>query len=79
MTKILWLCLSLCIIVLDQLSKSWVVHALSPYQVWPITGWLNITLAYNSGAAFSFLTNAGAWHKVFFVCFSAIMSVALFF
>ena len=79
MTKILWFSFSLLIIILDQLSKASVVHALWPYQVLPINGWLNITLAYNSGAAFSFLTHAGAWHKVFFLFFSAIMSTGLFF
>lgn len=37
----------------------------------------NLTLAYNSGAAFSFLSGAGDWHRWFFAGFSFIVSVIL--
>ncbi len=38
---------------------------------------VNITLAFNTGAAFSFLNTAGPWHHWFFAVFSLSMSIAL--
>ena len=62
-----WLWLSLLVIVLDQLTKAIVIHALEPqipHAVVP--GVLNWTLAYNTGAAFSFLADAEGWQRWFF-------------
>jgi signal peptidase II len=38
---------------------------------------LNFTLAYNTGAAFSFLHEAGGWQNLFFILIAAAMSVVL--
>ena len=56
-----WLGLSGLIIVLDQLTKFWVVSALSLGQSIELTGFLNLVFVYNPGAAFSFLSDAGGW------------------
>lgn len=72
-----WLILVLVVIVIDQVSKYWASVDLSPYHPQPIIPMLNFTLAYNSGAAFSFLSKAGEWHRWFFVIFSFVMSVIL--
>lgn len=77
MKKWIWLVLSLIIMVVDQLSKYWVTHALSPYQPLPLIPMLNISLAYNTGAAFGFLNGAGPWHRWFFPAFSLVASVFL--
>lgn len=77
MRKGYWLVLSLILVILDQVSKYWVSHYLTPYTPMPVFPMLNITLAYNSGAAFSFLSGAGEWHRWFFACFSLIVSVLL--
>jgi signal peptidase II len=45
----------------------------------PIIPFLNFTLAYNTGAAFSFLSWAGAWHRWFFAGFSLFVSIILIF
>ena len=42
-----------------------------------ITSFFNITLAYNTGAAFSFLSDAGGWQRWFFTIVSAVVSVVL--
>lgn len=34
---------------------------------------------YNKGAAFSFLSDAGGWQRIFFVALSTIISIFLFF
>lgn len=69
-----WFVASILIIVLDQISKNWALGNLIPYQAHAIMPMLNFTLAFNSGAAFSFLNNTGAWHQWFFPLFSSVMS-----
>ncbi|MGN6283004.1 signal peptidase II, partial [Frateuria sp.] len=60
-----WLLLSLLVIGLDQLTKAWAQHALQPpgmpHPVIP--GFLNWTLAFNTGAAFSFLAQSDGWQR----------------
>lgn len=69
--------LSLAVIVCDQASKYLVSVLLIPYKPLPVFPMLNLTLAYNSGAAFSFLSGAGDWHRWFFSGFSLIVSIIL--
>ena len=74
-----WLSFSLLVILLDQLTKWWAVTALqppgSPHAVIP--GLLNWTLAFNTGAAFSFLAQSSGWQRWFFVLLAAVITVAL--
>ncbi len=77
MKKWPWFILSVLFTALDQASKYWAVSALMPYQPEAVFPMLNLTLAYNSGAAFSFLSGAGDWHRWFFTAFSGIMSIVL--
>ena len=70
-----WLALSLVVIVLDQLTKAWVLAALPEYQPIPvIEGVWNWYRTYNTGAAFSFLSGAGGWQKYFFVVLAFAIS-----
>lgn len=69
--------LSLIVIVFDQASKYLASVFLTPYKPLPVFPMFNFTLAYNSGAAFSFLSGAGDWHRWFFAGFSFIVSVIL--
>lgn len=74
-----WLWLSTAVIVLDQLSKWWALHALQPAGV-PhpvIPGFLNWTLAFNTGAAFSFLASGAGWQRWFFVLLALIIGAVL--
>jgi signal peptidase II len=77
MKKWYWLLLSLLVVVLDQASKYWVAAALTPYKTVSILPVLNITLAYNTGAAFSMLAQSGSWHRWFFAGFSSAVSILL--
>lgn len=73
-----WLWLSLVVIVLDQSTKAIVIGALTPqvpHEVIP--HFLNWTLAYNTGAAFSFLADAEGWPRWFFSGLAAVISVVL--
>ncbi|KTD48838.1 lipoprotein signal peptidase [Legionella rubrilucens] len=77
MKKWPWFLLSLVILGLDQLSKYAAAIWLNPYQPKPIMPMVNLTLAYNTGAAFSFLSGVGGWNRWFFAGFSIAMSLVL--
>ena len=72
-----WLWLSLLVVILDQATK-WLAEALlEPFRPIAIGPLLNLTLMYNEGAAFSFLSNAGGWQRWFFAAFALVMTIAL--
>ena len=72
-----WLSISAIVIALDQISKQWIVHAFAFREVLPLMPSLNLTLAYNSGAAFSFLAGAGGWQRGFFAAIAVIASIII--
>lgn len=55
------------VLLLDQISKQAAEHYLTYRQVIEVLPHFNLTLAYNQGAAFSFLADAGGWQRWFFV------------
>ena len=63
---LLWLGLSSLLLILDQLTKIIAKNSLFEGVSQPVTSFLNWTLVYNSGAAFSFLSQAGGWQRWFF-------------
>lgn len=65
------------VIVLDQVSKWWMVSWLSLYETVAIMPYFNLTMAHNHGAAFSFLAQAGGWQRWFFIGLAAVISVVL--
>lgn len=75
---LVWLWLSAVVIALDLLSK-WVAESsLGLYQQVPvIDGLFSFTLAYNPGAAFSFLSDAGGWQRWFFITIAVGVSIML--
>lgn len=77
MKKWYWFLLSIVLIIVDQLSKYWILKYLTPYTPIPVFPMFNITLAYNTGAAFGFLNSAGEWHRWFFAGFSLVVSAIL--
>ncbi|MCE3044852.1 signal peptidase II [Legionella sp. 16cNR16C] len=77
MKKWHWFIISILVIALDQISKYWASTHLVAYQPEPLIPMVNFTLAYNTGAAFSFLSGTGSWHRWFFAGFSIVMSIAL--
>ena len=71
-----WLGLSILTIILDQITKQIALDKLvfegNSVNVLPVFSW---TLAYNPGAAFSFLSDAGGWQRYFFTVLASVMSV----
>lgn len=70
-----WVWLSVLVVVLDQLTKNLATQYLQYHQPVFVIDGFNLTLMHNSGAAFSFLSEAGGWQRWFFVCLTLAVSV----
>ncbi len=75
--KLNWLWLSILVLGLDQLVKWWVIQEFSLYQQSPVLPFFSLTLAYNPGAAFSFLGNASGWQRWFLSGVAIVVSILL--
>lgn len=71
-----WLWLTVVMIAIDQFTKHLMMTHFQEYERLQVLPFFNLTLAYNPGAAFSFLANAGGWQRWFFTLV-AIVAVAL--
>ena len=76
-TNVYWLWISLLVIVLDQLSKGAIRQSFALYDLQEITSWFNLTRLHNTGAAFSFLADAGGWQQWFFIILGVVVSIAV--
>ncbi|AXI83229.1 lipoprotein signal peptidase [Xylella taiwanensis] len=77
---LIWLLLSVGVIALDQCTKAWVLSSLPEYIPVPvINGFWNWYRSYNTGAAFSLLSEAGGWQLWFFVALAVGISGVLMF
>jgi len=72
-----WGWLSVLVIALDQASKYLAEVLLDLHQPVPVLPSFNLTLTYNTGAAFSFLAGAGGWQRWFFLGLGTAVSVGL--
>ena len=72
-----WLAVSVAVIALDLATKAWVSATFSLGEWREVTTFFNLVLAHNTGAAFSFLNDAGGWQRWFFVAIKLVVSVAL--
>jgi signal peptidase II len=76
-TNVYWLWLSLVIIIADQLTKGAIRQQFSLYDIREVTEWFNLTRLHNTGAAFSFLADAGGWQQWFFIILGVGISAAV--
>ncbi len=72
-----WLWLSLLAIILDQVSKLVVDNTMQLYESIPLIPYFNLTYVHNTGAAFSFLSEAGGWQRWFFAILALVISAVL--
>lgn len=72
-----WWWLSVLVIVLDQITKHSAEALLILHQPVPVSPSFNLMLTYNTGAAFSFLADAGGWQRWFFLGLGFVVSVSL--
>jgi signal peptidase II len=77
-TGLRWLWIAVIFFVIDQVTKhmavDYFVTAGGRFEVMPF---FNFTLAYNKGAAFSFLADQGGWQVAFFSTVSAVVGAGI--
>ena len=70
-----WFALSAAIVLADQLSKWLVLASFAPGERREVTGFFNLVLVFNKGAAFSFLADAPGWQTPLLVIFALAAAV----
>jgi signal peptidase II len=75
---LIWLIASAVVIAIDQITKAFVIAHLEPYVPHEvIPGFFNWTLAFNTGAAFSFLADQPGWQRWLFTALAMCVTIAL--
>lgn len=74
---ITWMVVALIIVVVDQLTKLAIIEWIPLYDRVPLNSFINLTHQKNTGAAFSFLADAGGWQRWFFVVLASGVSIVL--
>ena len=77
LTAMRWYGLALLVIVLDLYTKDMASTALDYARPVEVFSWFNLTLQHNTGAAFSFLSDASGWQRWFFSAIAVLISAAL--
>ena len=72
-----WLGLSLFAILLDQGTKLAIDSSMKLYQSIQILPFFKLTYVHNTGAAFSFLSEAGGWQRWFFAGLALAISCVI--
>jgi signal peptidase II len=72
-----WLGISVGIILADQATKALIVAALRPGEQFAVTSFFSLALAFNRGAAFSFLAAAPGWQRWLFAAIAVAASVVI--
>jgi len=73
-----WLWISALVVLLDQLAK-WIAESqLTPHQAVNLFPYFDWYLTYNTGAAFSFLADAGGWQRWLFTITAVVISAIIF-
>ena len=69
-----WLWLTTLVVILDLWTKTLVSQHLQMHDPVAVISGFNLTLMHNTGAAFSFLGDAGGWQRWFFICLTLAVS-----
>lgn len=72
-----WFALALAVLVADRATKWLVLQAFDPGERLEVTGFFNLVLVFNKGAAFSFLAGAGGWQTWFFAAVALAATVVI--
>jgi len=72
-----WLFLAFAVVVLDQISKSYIVQHFGEFEFVRVLPILDITRMHNVGAAFSFLASASGWQRWVFIGLAVTVSIGI--
>ena len=74
LANLYWLHISISIVLVDQFTKYLADTALPLLVPQAIAPNFNLTLLYNYGAAFDFLSDAGGWQRWFFIVIAIVVT-----
>jgi signal peptidase II len=72
-----WLGVSLAVIIADSLTKTAILATLRSGEQLVVTGFFSLVLAFNTGAAFSFLAAADGWQRWLFAVIAVVASAVI--
>ena len=72
-----WLVVAGIVIAADLATKSWIVGHFREGEELPVTSFFSLVLAYNTGAAFSFLAGHDGWQRWLFTGIAVIASAVI--
>ncbi|MGK0297491.1 MAG: signal peptidase II [Gammaproteobacteria bacterium] len=78
-SAIKWVWLSVIIVIFDQITKYYISQQFELYESIQLLPGINFTYVHNTGAAFSFLSDAGGWQRWLFISLSSGISLLLIF
>ena len=67
-----WFALAAAVVAADQATKAMVLGRFSYGERLELTGFFNLVLVYNKGAAFSFLSDAAGWQTPLLIAFAVV-------
>ena len=72
-----WLGLAFAVIVVDHITKFWVSSTFEYQEAVPVLPFFSLVLVHNTGAAFSFLADAGGWQRWFFIAVGIVATFVI--
>ena len=72
-----WLSVAVLVVIADQVTKWAIIEWVALYEKIPVNSFINLTHQRNTGAAFSFLADAGGWQRWFFIVLASVVSVVI--
>lgn len=72
-----WLWLSITVLVIDQLSKLYIVTHMRLFEIIDVLPVFNIALFHNVGVAFSMLAGAAGWTRWFFIVLALAIAAGI--
>ena len=74
---ITWMVVAFVVVIADQVTKWAIIEWVALYEKVPVNSFVNLTHQRNTGAAFSFLADAGGWQRWFFIVLASVVSLML--
>ena len=72
-----WLGIALIVVIADQFTKALILGAFHYGETRYVTSFFNVVRVHNTGAAFSFLADAGGWQRWFFIAIGIVATIII--
>jgi len=72
-----WFAFSIVLVLIDQISKLWIVGSYQLGESHAITSFFNVVRVHNQGSAFSFLADASGWQRWFFTALGVSAAILI--